>query len=329
MSNGGGQVHGIFGRLPGRILRLVSVVFGVCLLTFVLINALPGNVATAVLGDQATPEQVAALTAQLGLDEPIPQRFLNWLGGVFQGDLGSSLVNNQPVWDAVAQRIPVTLELVALALLFAIAAAVPAAVLAVRKPGGVLDRVLGGVSFSFLATPSFLLGLVLILVFAIELRWFPVSGWVPFAQDPIGNLETAFLPALTLAATPFAYFSRLLRADMAEQLTREDYVTTARAKGVPRRAILFRHVLRNSIFPMMTMVGLTTSLLVGGSVVVESIFGVPGIGLLLIQSITSRDVPVVLGVVVFIAAAVVIVNLIIDMLYGVVDPRIRHDHADA
>lgn len=316
-------------RLPGRLARLVGVVLGVCLLTFLLINALPGNVAVAVLGDQATPEQIAALTAQLGLDQPLPQRFLSWLGGVLHGDLGASLVNQQPVWDAVAQRIPVTLELVALALLISIVTAVPAALLAVRRPGGIVDRLLGALSFSFLATPSFLVGLLLILVLSIGLRLFPVSGWVPFDQDPIGNLTTAFLPALTLAATPFAYFSRLLRADLMEQLTREDYVTTARAKGVPRSGILFRHVLRNSVFPMMTMVGLTTSLLVGGSVVVESIFGVPGIGLLLIQSITSRDIPVVLGVVVFIATMVVIVNLVIDMLYGVVDPRIRHDHADA
>ena len=316
-------------RLPGRVIRLVSVVLGVCLLTFFLINALPGNVAVAVLGDQATPEEIAALTQKLGLDQPLPLRFLNWLGGVLHGDLGASLVNQQPVWDAVSQRIPVTLELVVLALLFAIVAAVPTALLAVRKPGGVLDRLLGMLSFSFLAIPQFLLGLLLILALAIGLHLFPVSGWISFDQDPIGNLSTAFLPALTLAATPFAYFSRLLRADMMEQLTREDYVTTARAKGVPRPAILFRHVLRNSVFPMMTMVGLTTSLLVGGSVVVESIFGVPGIGQLLIQSITSRDIPIVLGVVVFVATVVVIVNLVIDMLYGVVDPRIRHDHADA
>jgi peptide/nickel transport system permease protein len=316
-------------KLPGRLARLVGVVLGVSLLTFFLINALPGNVAAAVLGDQATPEQIAALTKQLGLDQPLPQRFLAWLGAALQGDLGTSLVNQQPVWDAVSQRIPATLELVALALAIAIVCAIPTAVLAARRPGGILDRILGMLSFSFLATPSFLVGLLLILVLAIAVRAFPVSGWIPFSQDPIGNLTTAFLPALTLAATPFAYFSRLLRADMVEQLTREDYVTTARAKGVARPTILFRHVLRNSVFPMMTMVGLTTSLLVGGSVVVESIFGVPGIGLLLIQSITSRDVPVVLGVVVFIATSVVIVNLVIDMLYGVVDPRIRHDHADA
>lgn len=315
--------------LPGRLARLVGVVLGVCLLTFLLINLLPGNVATSVLGTQATPQQIAELTKQLGLDQPLPQRFVNWLLGALHGDFGSSLVNNQPVWDAVAPRIPVTLELVALALLIAIVCAVPTAILAVRRPGGIVDRLLGMLSFSFLATPSFLVGLVLILVLAIWLRWFPVSGWIPFSQDPLGNLSTALLPALTLAATPFAYFSRLLRADMMEQLTREDYVTTARAKGVPRPAILFRHVLRNSVFPMMTMVGLTTSLLVGGSVVVESIFGIPGIGLLLIQSITSRDVPVVLGIVVFIATMVVIVNLVIDLLYGVIDPRIRHDHTDS
>lgn len=316
-------------RLPERVIRLVGVVLGVCLLTFLLINLLPGNVAAAVLGDQATPDQVAALTKQLGLDQPLPQRFVGWLTSAAHGDLGSSLVNHQPVWDAVVQRIPVTLELVVLALVIAIACAVPAALLAVRKPGGVIDRLLGLLSFAFLSTPSFLVALLLILVLAIGLGWLPVSGWIPFAQDPLGNLTTALLPALTLAATPFAYFSRLLRADMMEQLTREDYVTTARAKGVPRPTILFRHVLRNSAFPMMTMVGLTTSLLVGGSVVVESIFGVPGIGQLLIQGITSRDVPVVLGIVVFIAATVVIVNLVVDMLYGLVDPRIRHDHADA
>ncbi|GAA3769095.1 ABC transporter permease [Microbacterium kribbense] len=307
----------------------MGVVLGVCVLTFFLINALPGNVATAVLGDQATPDQIAALTKELGLDQPLPQRFLAWLGAALRGDLGSSLVNHQPVWDAVSQRVPATLELVVLALVIAIVCAIPTAVLAARNPGGILDRLLGLLSFSFLATPSFLVGLLLILVLSIAVRAFPVSGWIPLTQDPIGNLTTAFLPALTLAATPFAYFARLLRADMVEQLTREDYVTTARAKGVPRPAILFRHVLRNSVFPMMTMVGLTTSLLVGGSVVVESIFGVPGIGLLLIQSITSRDVPIVLGVVVFVATSVVIVNLVIDMLYGVVDPRIRHDHADA
>ncbi|MEP6842233.1 MAG: ABC transporter permease [Pseudolysinimonas sp.] len=316
-------------NLPGRVLRLVGVVLGVCLLTFFLINALPGNVAVAILGVNATPDQIASLSKQLGLDRPILLRFWEWLVAAVHGDLGSSVVTQQAVWDAVIQRVPVTLELVVLAMLIAILLAVPAATLAVRKPGGVLDRSISFIGFLFLATPGFLVGLVLILVFAVALHALPVSGWVPIDQDLIGNLRTAILPALALATTPFAYFSRLLRADMMEQLTRQDYVTTARAKGLSRSAILFRHVLRNSMFPMITMVGLNASLLVGGAVVIETIFGVPGVGQLLIEAISSRDLPIVLGAVVFIATSVVIINLLVDMLYGIIDPRIRHDHADS
>jgi peptide/nickel transport system permease protein len=318
----------IIRQLGWKIPNLALVVVGVSLLTFLLINALPGNVAVAILGDQATPEQVAALTQQMGLDRPVAIRYLEWFQNAIGGDFGTSLTSGQSVWGAVAERVPATLQLVVMAVVLAVIGAIPAATLAVRRPGGIMDRLLGAVSFGLLATPAFLVGLLLILVFPVTLGIFPVSGWTSFADDPLGNLESSILPALTLAATPFAFYSRLLRGDMLEQLARQDYVTTARAKGVGQVQILLKHVLRNSIFPLMTMIGLTTSLLVGGSVVVETIFGVPGVGQLLIQSITARDVTVVLGVVVFIALTVVIVNVLVDILYGVVDPRIRHEYRD-
>lgn len=318
----------IIRQLGFKILNLVLVVVGVSLLTFLLVNALPGNVAVAILGDQATPDQVAALTREMGLDRPVAIRYLEWFQNALAGDFGSSLTSGQSVLAAVAERVPATLQLVVMAVVLAVVGAVPAATLAVRRPGGVVDRLLGALSFGLLATPAFLVALLLILVFPVTLGVFAVSGWTSFLEDPLGNLESSILPALALTATPFAFYSRLLRGDMLEQLARQDYVTTARAKGVTQARILVRHVLRNAIFPLMTMIGLTTSLLVGGSVVVETIFGVPGVGQLLIQSITARDVTVVLGVVVFIALTVVIVNLLVDILYGVVDPRTRHEHRD-
>lgn len=311
--------------LVSKLPQLVIVLLGVTLVTFVLLNLLPGNVAVLILGDDATPAAIAQLTQEMGLDRPILVRYVEWLLAALQGDFGQSVFNGQSVWDAVMQRVPVTLELLVLALGMAILFAIPAAIISARKPGGIADRTVGIVAFALLSTPNFIAGLLLVLLFAVTWQVLPASGWVPFEVDPIANLQHAILPAIALAATPFAFFTRLLRGDMIEQLSREDYVVTAKAKGVSSQGILLQHVLRNSMFPMLTMVALSTGLLVGGAVVVENIFGIAGVGQLLVQGIQTRDVTIVLGAVVFVAVAVVLANLVIDVAYGVLDPRVRHD----
>lgn len=312
-----------------RLASGVLVLFGVTLLVYFLVNALPGSVAAVMLGDQATEEAVAELSAQLGLDRPVIVRYFEWMGGALTGDLGKSFTSGQPVSEAILQRIPATAQLTFMALVVAIFGSVLLSVVSLTKPRGVIDRTISTSMFVLLATPNFLLGLLLVLAVAVSWSLLPSSGWTSFADDPIDNLRRAILPTLALAAGPLAMYTRLLRGDMMEQMLRSDYVVTARAKGVSERTIRLRHVLRNSLFPLLTNIGLTVGILVGGSVVIENVFGIPGLGRYLVQSIGSRDAPVVLGVVVIIATTVVIVNLLIDILYGVLDPRVRHERSNS
>lgn len=316
-------------RLLGRrLLQLIPVVLGVSILTFLLLNLLPGNAAIAALGDGATPEAIAALSKQLGLDDPIWLRYWHWLLGALQGDLGKSLNSGQSVSFLIIQRVPVSIELMVLAQIIALAVALPVALLAARRRGKAVDKVFGLTAFAGLATPPFLTGMILILLVAIPFG-LPATGWVPLTQDLLLNLRSAILPALSLAFALYAVYTRVLRADLVTQLTQEDYVTTARAKGLASGVIIRRHVLRNSAFPLITVVGLNMGTLIGGAVIVETLFAVPGLGQLMINAIYQRDVNVVQGAVVFIAVAFVLINFLVDILYAALDPRIRHGRVAA
>jgi peptide/nickel transport system permease protein len=311
-------------RLAGRrLLIALPVLWGVSLLTFVVMSVLPGNAAQQMLGVQATPAQVHQLELQLGLNKPAPVRYWEWLQGVLTGDLGRSLANKQPVTTIIAERLPVTLELVLYALAVSVLLTVPVALLAARRPGGLADRLSMGVSMAGLSLANYVLALVLVIVFAVYLPLFPAIGFVPLSESVVGNLRSLTLPALAIGFPLFCFYTRLLRADIADQM-REDYVVTARAKGVGPWQVLTRHALRNSLFPLLTVVGFNLGTLIGATVIIEQIFSLPGIGQAFIQAIANRDVPLIEGIVLVLAAAVVVANLLTDVLYAVLDPRIRY-----
>lgn len=307
-----------------RVGRLIVVILGATVLAFMLVNLLPGDVANVVLGAGAAPEARAALRAELNLDQPFPLRYVAWLGNAVTGDLGQSLTSGYPVTDLILQRLPVSAEIGLLSLLFALGAAVPVALLAARFRGGRLDQLLNLLAYGAASTPVFVTGIVLIYLVAVTWGWLPATGWTPVSESLIGNLRTALMPALSLATVQFAVFMRVLRSDAVTQVSAEEYPTAAWAKGLSMRQVMTRHVLRNSSLPLVTIVGVQIGVLLGGVVIIENLFAVPGIGNLLVQSIYQRDVTVIQGVVVFLAVVFVVLNALVDMLYSVLDPRIRY-----
>ena len=316
----------MLGFVVRRLLYLVPVLIAVSLLTFLIASLLPGDLAYVILGDQATPEKVAALRHDMGLDQPIWWRYLSWLGNVLQGDFGRSFRARQTVLQAVAERLPVSIELMLLAQLGALAIGIPLAIACAVRSGSAFDRFMTGSAFSMLSVPAFLSAILLIYLFAVELRWLPATGYVPFNEDPVGNLRSFLLPALTLALGEWPVLMRVLRSDMIATL-QEDYIAMARAKGLKPSRILLVHALKPSSLTLVTVTGINIGRLIGGTVIVESIFALPGIGRLLLGAIFTRDLIILQGVVLFVAIGYVLMNFIVDMLYAVLDPRIRHGHA--
>ncbi len=316
----------MLGFVARRLLYLVPVLIAVSLLTFLIASLLPGDLAYVILGDQATPEKVAALRHDMGLDEPIWWRYLSWLGNVLQGDFGRSFRTGQTVLQVVAERLPVSLELMVLAELGALAIGIPLAIACAVRSGSAFDRFMTGSAFGMLSVPAFLSAILLIYLFAVELRWLPATGYVPFEEDPIGNLRSFLLPALTLALGEWPVLMRVLRSDMIATL-QEDYIAMARAKGLRPSRILLVHALKPSSLTLVTVTGINIGRLIGGTVIVESIFALPGIGRLLLGAIFTRDLIILQGVVLFVACGYVLMNFMVDMLYAVLDPRIRHGHA--
>jgi peptide/nickel transport system permease protein len=308
-----------------RLLTAIPVVWGVTFLGFAVMNLLPGDAAQALLGADATPQQVAQLSKQLHLDEPFFTRYWNWLTAALSGHLGSSLGSGQLVTTILSQRLPVTFELLLYAFIISLVIAIPVATLAARRPGGVFDSVTTFISMIGLSFAPYILALFLILFFAVDLSVFPALGWTPISGGFGENLRSLTLPALSLGFPIGCFYTRLLRADVIEQLE-EDYATTAVAKGLPGWRVLLRHATPNSMFGLITVVALNVGTLLGGTVIVEQIFGLPGIGEELFQSIQTRDFPVLEGIVVVFAVVVVVIGLLADLLYAVLDPRIRYDN---
>jgi peptide/nickel transport system permease protein len=309
-----------------RLVYLVPVLVAVSLLTFLIASLLPGDLAYVILGDQATPDKVAALRHDMGLDQPIWWRYLSWLGHVLQGDFGRSFRTGQTVLQAVSERLPVSIELMLLAELAALAIGIPLAIACAVRSGSAFDRFMTGSAFSMLSVPAFLSAILLIYLFAVELRWLPATGYVPFNEDPLGNLRSFVLPALTLALGEWPVLMRVLRSDMIATL-QEDYIAMARAKGLKPSRILLVHALKPSSLTLVTVTGINIGRLIGGTVIVESIFALPGIGRLLLSAIYTRDLIILQGVVLCVASGYVLMNFVVDMLYAVLDPRIRHGHA--
>jgi peptide/nickel transport system permease protein len=312
-------------RLAGRrLLAAIPVVLGVTFLTYVVMDLLPGDTAQILLGVNATPAEIHQLSVQLHLNEPFWVRYGIWLGGMFHGSLGQSLTNQENVTTILGARLPVTAELLLYAFIVSLVLAVGLAVLVARWPNGIMDRISLAISMMGLSIAPYVLALVLVYIFAVKVQWFPAIGYTSLTTNPVENIKSLTLPAASIGFPLFAVYTRLLRADIVEQMQREDYIVTARAKGVRPRRILLRHALPNSMFGLITLVGLNLGTLIGATAIIEPIFSLPGAGDILVQSINDHDVPVVEGIVVVFAVVVVVANLLADILYAVLDPRIRY-----
>ena len=306
-----------------RVGRSLVVVLLVTLASVALLSLAPGSAASVILGENATPEAIAALNAELGLDRPLWEQYLRWLGGAVTGDLGTSPLTHEPILEAVLDRLPVTLELAALALTISLVVAVVIAIVSATWQATVVDRALTAFSSVLLSVPAFIAGPLLVYFLSLQLGWFPVSGWSRVGSDGLAaNLQSAVLPALAIALTEIAAFHRVLRADLISTM-REDFVGAARAKGMSAAYVMLRHTLRPSSFSLITLVGINLGRLIGGTVVVETLFSLPGLGQLVVASITSRDVIAVQGIVVFIVVVYVVVNMLVDLSYTWLDPRVR------
>ncbi len=313
--------------MTGFILRRIGstlVVMGVVgVLVFLLLHLAPGDPAAIVAGDNATPAQIAAIRARLGLDDPLLTQFLRWAGGVLQGDLGVSIFSGDPVLTLVRQRLEPTLSLALTTIALAVVLAVTAGVVAAAKSGTWIDRMVMGASVIAFSVPVFVVGYVLIYVFSISLKWTPVQGYRPIA-DGIGPwLHHLILPSVALGLAYVALIARITRTAMLDVLA-EDYVRTARAKGVAETPVLTRHALKNAGVPIVTVIGIGVALLIGGVVITETVFNIPGMGRLVVDAIAKRDYPIIQGVILIFSGVYVLVNLAVDLAYTLLDPRIRY-----
>ncbi len=306
-----------------RLLLIVPVLFSVSTALFVLMRVVPGDVARTILGQNASPDAIAALRHQMGLDRPLLVQYGDWLWGMVHGDLGESLRSGYPVSTLIRQRFPATLELTAAAMIMSLATAIPLGILAAVRRGTWLDHVTTAVGIAGLSFPNFWLGTLLILFVALKLEWLPPFGYTPFLDDPLQSVRLLALPALTLGSSMTAVVMRMTRSSMAEVLG-EEFVKTARAKGLTERRVLYGHALKNALIPVLTVVGLQTGFLFGGAVIIENLFAWPGIGRLTLDGVFQRDYPVVQGTVLFVAALFVFINLLVDVLYSYLDPRIHY-----
>ena len=313
--------------LMQRLLALVPVLFTVAVIVFLILRLTPGDPAAVIAGNNATNEDIDRIREQLGLTKPLLTQFMIWLGNVVQGDLGYSFYLNRPVTELIAQRIEPTLSLAAGTMVLAVLVAVPLGTLAAWRMGGWLDRILSGFAVAGFSVPVFVIGYVLIWVFAIELQWLPVQGYRRLfgdASQGIGAWAAQLvLPWCTLATIYVALIARVTRASVSEALT-EDYIRTARAKGITEQMVLLRHALANAAVPIVTVIGIGIALLIGGVVVTETVYSIPGLGSLTVDAVLNRDFPVIQGVVLFFSLLYVLINLLVDLSYLWLDPRIRY-----
>ena len=308
-----------------RILILIPTLIGMSLLIFVMLRLLPGDIVDALVGldPTITAEAKEALRASFGLTDPWPVQYVRWIGELLRGDLGTSFRSREPITDQLLRALPITLELATLAILMSIPVAIPLGILSAVRQNSQVDlfaRVLGLIGLS---VPSFWLATLFLLFTSLVFRWVPPVVWINPLENPLGNLQQMFLPALALAVQLMAVEMRMMRASMLEVL-RQDYIRTVRAKGVGERTLLYRHALKNAFIPVITIIGIQMGVLMGGSIIIEQIFGLPGVGWYLLQGIFNRDYPIVQVTTLFLAVIFVFVNLLVDMAYAFLDPRIRY-----
>jgi peptide/nickel transport system permease protein len=307
-----------------KIIRLIAILLAVSALTFLMVDLLPGDAAYSIGGMDATAADIRAIREALRLDGNPAVRYLAWLVNVLQGNLGTSLLTGEPVLQTIAARLPVTIELIAVSQIIALALALPAGIYSAYRNHTMVDRLITGLGFAFLSMPGFVMALLLIFVFALHLQWLPATGYIPLSGGIWKNLQTIFLPGLSIALIEWVPLMRVLRGDMAATL-QEDFIRVARAKGVSTRRILFRDALKPSSLTLITILGLQIGHWIGAAVIIEMIYALPGIGRLLVDAIFSRDFLVVQGCVLVITAAYVVVNALVDIGYAMLDPRIRRE----
>lgn len=305
-----------------RIVLLIPVILIVGLVVFTLVHLTPGDPAAIILGDQATPEDIQQLRETLGLNDPLPIQFINWFGGVLTLDFGNSIFLGMPVTEALMDRVAPTGLLTLYALFVQLLIGVPLGVIAALKAGSIVDRLMTALAISGAAIPTFFLGIMLILIFAVQLKWLPSVGYTSPTEDLWGHVQRMLMPAFALGFSSAGLLARLIRSSMLDVLN-EDYVRTAKAKGLAQRHVVIRHALRNALVPAITVVGTSLAALLGGAVVTETVFTIPGMGRLVVQSISRRDYPIIQGAVMAIAVSYVLVNLLVDLLYIYADPRVR------
>lgn len=314
---------GVKGYILNRLLTLIPTLLIVATVGFLLIHLAPGDPVALMLGEEADLRDVELLTRQLGLDQPILVQLVRWYGRLFRGDLGYSLFLHRPVLTAIMDRLECTLLLTLYALLISVVLGVILGIIAAVKQNTTIDQAAMLVSLVGLSMPSFWLGLMLIWLLALGVRWFPSSGYVPLAEGVVANLRSLFLPSLTLGFIGAAPIARMVRSSMLEVLNLE-YIRTARAKGLKERSVILSHAFRNALIPAVTMVGMTVGGLIAGAIIVETVFALPGVGRLVISSIARRDFPAIQGVLIFTATVFVVVNLVVDILYVYLDPRVKY-----
>ena len=310
--------------LAVRLVRLVATILVVSFLTFMMVNLLPGDPINALVPPESQNDQefVEQLREEFGLNDPMMVRYANWLGDAVTGDLGKSVVTSQPVAGEIWRRLPITAELALVAIGFSLFIAIPLGTLSAYKQGKRVDQSISAAAQVSLSIPNFVLGLLLIYVFAMRLQWLPATGWTRLTESVSGNIKSVILPALSLALAEVAVYTRVVRSDMISTL-QEDYILSARAKGLKDRFILFRHALRPSSLTLITVVGLNVGALIGGTVVIETLFAIPGLGKRLLDAVFQRDFLMIQGITVFVAVVYVTINTLVDIIYMLVDPRIR------
>lgn len=313
----------MIGNIVKKLLTAIPVLLVVSVVLFVLLNALPGDAADALAAADASPEEIAALREELGLNDPAVVRYFKWIGGVIKGDFGKSLISGKPVTDAILQRFPITLELTLLAMFVAILIALPMGIASATHRNSFVDYICTVFAMIGQAVPHFWLGMLLVLFCSVYNSWLPASGYVPMAQSLSDNLIRMIMPAFAIGFSFAASVMRQTRSAVLDVLD-QDYISTAKAKGLPGRIIVWKHALKNALIPVVTVMGMQTGRLFGGAIVVETVFTLPGLGTKIVESIFSRDYQVTLGFVMTVAIIIILINTIVDILYVVIDPRISH-----
>ena len=310
-----------------KLLHLLLVVLAVTLLTFIMTDRLPADIAAEIAGHGASAAELAEVRESLGLNRPVLRRYAAWIGGVCRGEFGKSLATEQPVINVLRSHLPVTLELLALAQFFALLLALPAGIISAWRSGSLVDRLTGTVAFGCASLPNYAMAMGLVFLCALKLKWLPATGYTPLSAGIGANLKGFLLPALSIALVEWVTLMRVLRSDLIATL-KEDFILLARCKGLPAWRILLVHALRPSCFTFITVLGMQTASLIGGAVIIETVFALPGIGRLLVTAIFAQDYPVVQGAVLLISVAYVCINFLVDLCYALLDPRVRTDVAN-